>query len=113
MTVQVRAAKDLSMIRAALSRWLPAFPLTGRLALLCMLVSVGLPTTIRAAVNGVVTGCEFTPYLPFVLLSAILLRWWQASGVALACVAILGGLFAGPPAQLVTSPCFISGAGIF
>jgi hypothetical protein len=100
------------MMRTTLSRWLQAFPLTGRLALLCMLVSVGLPTIVRAAVHGVMTGCEFTPYLPFVLISAILLRWWQASAVALASVAILGGLFAGPTFELA-APCFISGAGMF
>jgi hypothetical protein len=100
------------MIRATLSRWLPAFPVSGLSAVLCMILSVGVPTTIRAAVDGAVTGCEFTPYLPFVLICAIGLRWWQAGVVALACVAIMGGFFAGPPTEL-TSVCFISSAGMF
>jgi hypothetical protein len=68
---------------------------------------------VRAAVSGVVQGCEFTPYLPFVLAAAILLRWWQAGLVAAACVATLGGLFVGPSNESLTSACFVSGAGIF
>jgi hypothetical protein len=49
------------------------------MALLCGIFAVALPTAIRAAIDGVVTGCEFTPYLPFVLFSAILLRWWKVA----------------------------------
>lgn len=101
------------MILAGLIRWLQAPPATGRLALLCGIFAVAIPTLIRAAIDGVVTGCEFTPYLPFVLLSAILLRWWQASAVALASVAILGGLFMGPPSVFLASECFLSSSGIF
>lgn len=66
---------------------------------------------IRLAVNGVVTGCEFTPYLPFVLLGAVLLRWWQAGIVALGSVAVLGGLFSG--GRNFQLPCFESAALIF
>jgi hypothetical protein len=58
-----------------------------------------------------VTGCEFTPYVPFVFLSAVVLRWWQASLVALASVAILGGLFEG--SLLHPLPCFIPAAATF
>ena len=96
-----------------LKAWLLQPPMAGRLALLCGVILLALPTVIRAALDGIVTGCEFTPYLPFVLLSAILLRWWQASLVALASVAILGLLFIGPPYELVASTCFMSSAGIF
>lgn len=60
-----------------------------------------------------VTGCEFTPFLPFVLIAAILLGWRSATMVALASVAILGGLFSGFPAGHMTQSCFLSGAGIF
>jgi len=101
------------MIRNGLIRWLKASPLTGRLALLCGLVAILLGTLIREGIDGDVTGCEFTPYLPFVLVSAILLRWWQAGLVALASVAALGGLFMGPPAELLGSHCFLSSSGIF
>jgi hypothetical protein len=100
------------MIRASWIQWLQAPPITGRAALLCAIAAVATPTIVRAAIDGVVTGCEFTPYLPFVLLSAILLGWRQAGTVALASVAILGGLFSGP-LNAVPTPCFLSGAGIF
>lgn len=96
-----------------LKNWLLAPPLTGRLALLCGIVAVALPTSIRAAIDGIVTGCEFTPYLPFVLLSAILLRWWQAGLIALVSAVTLGGLFVGPPNEFLASRCFITSAGTF
>ena len=98
------------MIGAGVSRWLEATPLPGRLAWPCGLAAVALPTVIRAAVDGVVTGCEFTPYLPFVLIAALLLRWWQAALVTLASVAVLGGVFTG---QLQDLACFAWSAAIF
>jgi hypothetical protein len=93
--------------------WLLKPHLAGRLALLCGIILLALPTVIRAALDGIVTGCEFTPYLPFVLLSAILMRPWQASAVALASVGLLGDLFMGPPSKFLASECFLSSAGIF
>ena len=99
------------MVRAALTRWLYAPPFTGWVALVLALAAVWLPTVVRLAVNGMVTGCEFTPYLPFVLLCAILLLWWQAAGVALGSVAVLGGLFGGSPTFQLS--CFKSAAAIF
>lgn len=98
------------MIRTGVTRWLQATPLTGGRAVLAGIAAIALPTAIRAAVDGVVTGCEFTPYLPFVLLSAMLMRWWQAGAVAIAAVVILGGLFTAPLHDIA---CFMSGAGIF
>ena len=99
------------MFRFALARWLQAPPITGWLALVVGLAAIWIPTVVRLAVTGVVTGCEFTPYLPFVLICAILLRWWQASAVALASVATLGGLFGGSHAFQLS--CFMPAAGIF
>jgi hypothetical protein len=99
------------MFRTRLKGWFCS-PLRGWRALLCVLLAIGLPTAARAAVNGVVTGCEFTPYLPFVFISAMLLRWWQASLVALASVAVLGGLFEGLPGH-IGLPCFELSAGMF
>ena len=101
------------MIRKRLMQWLRDPVLNGRLALVCGIVAVAIPTAIRAAVNGTVTGCEFTPYLPFVLLSAIMLRWWQAGAVALVSVAVMGGLFAGSLSESLAQPCFQSSAGMF
>jgi len=91
-------------------RWLRLPVLSDWQALLCGVVAVGIPTLVRAAVNGEVTGCEFTPYLPFVLISAVLLRWWQAGIVALASVAIMGDLFSG---SMSVMPCFVPAAAIF
>ena len=99
------------MIRAQAARLLGTPVTTGWPAFLCIVAAIAVPTAIRAALNGVVTGCEFTPYLPFILVSAILLRWWQASIVALASVGIMGGLFQGPP--LNPPDCFIPAAGVF
>ena len=99
------------MARDNLWRWLRALPLGGWPALVCAFVAVALPTGVRAAVSGVVTGCEFTPYLPFVLVSAIMLRWWMAAIVALASTAIMGGLLEG--LQGLHLPCFASSAGMF
>lgn len=99
------------MIRAGWARWLQAPSLSGRSALLCAALALGLPTLIRFAAIGAVTGCEFTPYLPFVLICAILVRWWQAAAVAAGAVLIMGGLFQGSPA--VDLQCFVPAAGIF
>jgi len=63
--------------------------------------------------NETVSGCEFTPYLPFVFLSAFLLRWWQAAGVAIASAAIVELLCKCPMAKSFTSHCFLTSAGIF
>ena len=98
------------MIRAI--QWLRTPPVTGWNALLCGVALVAVPTAVRAAINGAVTGCEFTPYLPFVLVSAILMGWRQAIAVALASVGVLGGLFTGD-SHAPLEACFLSGAGIF
>lgn len=101
------------MLRTGLRKWVRGPPFTGRLALICGVIAIALATALRAAVNDVVTGCEFTPYLPFVLLSAVFMRWWQAALVALVSVVILGGLFVGPLHESLASACFQSSAGIF
>lgn len=101
------------MVRAGLVRLFSAPPLDGWKALLCGIAAVSIPTAVRLATYGTVTGCEFTPYLPFVLLSAILLSSWQAAAVAAASVAIMGGLFAGPPKPSFDFVCFASAATIF
>ena len=101
------------MVRASLVRLLSAPRLRSWMAILCGVGAVAVPTAIRLATEGTVTGCEFTPYLPFVLASAILLRWWQAAAVAAASVAVMGGLFASPPSPAFDYACFASAALIF
>lgn len=99
------------MIQAAFWRYLRAVPIGGWPSFLCALAAVALPTFLRVVVNGVVTGCEFTPYLPFVLISALILRGWLAGTVALTSVAIMGGLFDG--FRIHALPCFASSAAMF
>jgi hypothetical protein len=99
------------VFRAEFDRWLRQPPVTGWLALPCALIAISVPTAIRLAVSGVVTGCEFTPYLPFILVCAILLRWWQAGAAALMSVAIMGGEFGG--SSHFGLECFVSAAAIF
>ena len=99
------------MVRTQAAKFLGASAVTGWTAFFCTIAAVAIPTAVRAALNGVVTGCEFTPYLPFVLVSAIMLRWWQASLVAIAGVAIMGGVFEG--SLLHPMACFVPAAGMF
>ena len=101
------------MSRIRLTHWLQAPFVTGRVALLCGIVAVALPTIIRFSTSGVVRGCEFTPYLPFVLLSAILLGSWPAGVIALASATVFGGLFVGPPSKFFEQPCAMSSAAMF
>lgn len=88
-------------------------PLTGWDALNLGIGAVVVPTVLRGALNGLIMGCEFTPYLPFVLLAALLLRWWQAGAVALASVAAMAVLFVAPAEGQFFSACFQSSAGLF
>jgi hypothetical protein len=101
------------MTQVGYARWLRGLPLTGWPALFVGVLAVVVPTMVRAAVNGLVMGCEYTPYLPFVLLSAILLKPWQATGVVLASVAIMGGRLMGSTSDHLTSACFTSATGVF
>jgi len=101
------------MFRDNFNRWLRAPLLSGRMAVLCVMLALAVPTLVRAALNGVITGCEFTPYLPFVFICAVMLRWWQAGAVALVSVAILGGILEGPPRNVLALSCFLPSAGLF
>ena len=101
------------MSRTRATRWVQQPFVEGRWALFCGIAAVAIPTAVRFSVNGVVTGCEFTPYLPFVLLAAILLKWWQAGAVALASAAVFSGLFVGSPGQILGDACTMSAVGIF
>ena len=101
------------MLGLRYARWLIAPPLSGRIALLFGILALLVATFIRAAINPYVTGCEFTPYLPFVLICAILLPWQAAAVVALVTVPVLGLAFMGTPAELAASTCFVSSSGIF
>jgi hypothetical protein len=99
------------MVGEAFTRLLRAPPVSGWLALVVALSAVWIPSIIRLSLNGELTGCEFTPYLPFVLVCAILLRWWVAAAMAIASVGVLGGLCSS--ASRFGLDCFLSSAAIF
>jgi hypothetical protein len=80
---------------------------------LCGFYLVALPPGIRWLIDSVVSGCELTAYLPFVLIAAVLMKPWQAGAVALASVGFLGNLFMGSASKNLASECFLSGTGIF
>lgn len=101
------------MVRASLVRLISAPPLDGWKGLLCGIAAIAIPTVVRLATKGTITGCEFTPYLPFILAAAILLPWWLAAAAAFAAVGIMGGVFAGPHGPAFDLSCFGSAAGIF
>lgn len=78
------------------SNWFLAPPLTGKRAHLWSFAAVGLPTLIRASVQGPVTGIPLSPYIPFVLLAAIALSWQHAAAVALASALVGSIMFIEP-----------------
>ncbi|HEU4809867.1 MAG TPA: hypothetical protein VFS69_04330 [Sphingomicrobium sp.] len=100
-------------MKADFARWFLQQRLTGVQALLFAAISLGAALALRAAVDGMVTGCEFTPYLPAVLVCAILLRWWQAALAALAAPMLHGSAFMGAPWHFLDSACFQSTGGMF
>src|SRR4051794_29401632 len=101
------------MVWAGFIRCLQAPLAVGWRALFVATSAVGLGTIVRTAVNGVVTGCEFTPYLLFILPCAILLPWWVTGLAAVGSLAIMGEFFVGPLNEAVWSACFQTSAGIF
>jgi hypothetical protein len=93
--------------------WLTTPPIRGRAAFLCGLLAVVVPTSVRMFVDGHVTGFAVTPYVPFMLLSAILLVWNQAVVVALSSAAIADALFVGTRGQMFEGPSDLIVIGIF
>jgi hypothetical protein len=85
--------------------WLAAPSVRGPKALALGIAMVAIPTCIRAAVDGIVTGCEFTVFLPFVFVSAFFMEWRYAAAVALACVGLADYLFMAPPRTFIQGPC--------
>jgi hypothetical protein len=83
-----------------LRKWLVATPIAGKPAFTIAVAAVGLPTLYRLSLNGMVMGIGYCPYLPFVLLSALLLGWKRAAAVTLVCAVVADALFVGPRFQL-------------
>jgi hypothetical protein len=87
-----------------LRKWLVITPLAGKPALMLAVAAVALPTLYRLSLDGMVVGIVYSPYLPFVLLCAVLLGWRQAGLIALVSVAVADALFVGTRFQLIEGP---------
>jgi len=85
----------------------------GNLAFMWALLAVLVPTAIRLSVDGQVSGVAVTPYLPFIVLSAVTLAWWQAGLVALASALIGDALFIGVPNRILEGPSDLFAVGAF
>jgi hypothetical protein len=93
--------------------WLLAPPARGGTALLCGLVAIVLPTLLRASVEGIVSESAFIPYLPFVLLAALLMEWRYAAAIALVDAVVADLLFIGPRYEFLEGASDIFGAAVF
>jgi hypothetical protein len=101
------------MDQSRLTSWLQAPPITDASAVVWALVAIAVPTAIRESLTDVVVGCEFTPFLPFVLLAAILLPWAYACGIALLSPAISGALVLSGREQTTSLDCFLTATALF
>jgi hypothetical protein len=100
------------MSRAEMLRRLLAPSVTGYHALALGIVLIAIPTLIRAAVDGIITGCEFSVYLPFVLVAAAFMEWRYAAAVALGSVGLADYLFM-THTSFFSGPCDNYVVGVF
>jgi len=101
------------MTRDDMSALLLAPSIAGARATFYTAVAIGVPTAIRVAVDGFVSGCELTIYLPFVLISAVFMGWRHAAATALVSVAIAETLILGPHHSIFGSACSLYSLGVF
>ncbi|HEU0309800.1 MAG TPA: DUF4118 domain-containing protein [Sphingomicrobium sp.] len=101
------------MNRFEVRKWLLKPGITGFRAIFWAMVAVAVPTLVRLAFDGVVTGTVVAIYVPSVLLSAIFLDWKYAAGMALAAAIIIDAFFIGPGPQLLEGPSEIFAMAVF
>ena len=94
-------------------KWLAAPPVTGTRAFAGAIALVAVPTLLRLAVDGEVTGIGFLTYSPSVLLAALLLGPALGALVAVAGAAMADSLFVGPRYQLLEGPTDLLGGAVF
>jgi Domain of unknown function (DUF4118) len=78
--------------------------LTGRRAQIFAVVAIAAPSLIWLLLSQLVSTGVFLTYVPFVLLSAVVLRSLDAALVALACALVADFFFMEPQWELSTSP---------
>ena len=76
-------------------------------------LAIVVPTLLRVAIDGLVTGTTFVAYYPFVLISAMFMGWRHASVVALGSAIVANFLFMAPRYTVFAGPDDISGAVSF
>jgi len=96
-----------------LRKWVVATPVTGKRALIVAVAAVGLPTILRASLEGMVTATGFLPYFPFLLVAAVLVEWKVATIIMLAAAGVADWLFVGPHHPLFQEPSRIFGLAMF
>jgi hypothetical protein len=98
---------------AACTTMLLRAPFRGIPASLCGLAAITAPTLVRASLDGVVSGTAFSPYVPFVLLCALLLEWKYAAAVALVSVVVADMMFVDPRYVFIAGPTDVFGMFVF
>jgi len=96
-----------------LKQWLARPAVTGWEAMALAILAVAIPAALRESLRGIVSGCETTAFIPFVLFSAIFLGWRHATLVALAAAWSADFLFMGHNHRLLDGACDIFGDGAF
>lgn len=96
-----------------LSRLLLASPATGLRALLYCIALIAVPTAIRLLLGQVIDRSPFFPYVPFVIIAAIILDWRYATAAALGSWLVADLLFIEPRYQLDFAADELIGFAIF
>ena len=96
-----------------LKRWFARPPVTGRWAIGATVAAVAAPTFIRCLVDSAISGVALSPYLPFVLMAALLIGWRPAVATALASAAVADMLFIDPRYVPMAGPTDLFAIAVF
>jgi len=96
-----------------LSRLLLAPPATGMRALFYGIALIAIPTVIRLLLGLIVDRLPFIPYIPFVIVGAMVLSWEYAAGTAVMSWVVADLLFTEPRYQLNFGADELAGFTIF
>ena len=94
-------------------QWFLSPPVSGYRAVLLGLAAITVPTVIRASLDGMVSGIVFSAYIPFVLLSAIALKWTHATIMAACSAFVASMMFIEPRFVFLAGPTDVFGMAIF
>jgi Domain of unknown function (DUF4118) len=103
----------LAMDFTGKKNWLLAPSVKGMRALLLAIAAVAIPALFREAVDEIAIGITVTPFIPFVLISAVFLGTGYALFVTFASAVVADAFFIGPPRQFLESPNDLFAIGLF